>query len=123
MRLKFNMFSVLVLFLVMMFTTSCVSLRAAFNSELTPKQRLTIAYKDYNDNLQDYLAMYRAASVETQARWKKNIDPRFKQAKAALDAWDVALGSPGEEGKEADWINFKDQLMVALFQYGIIKLE
>ena len=122
MKLKFS-FTIGLFFLSLMMLASCVSLRAAFNSELTMKERHYIAYKDFNDNLQDYLVAYRIAPLEKQSEWKSKIDPIFKKAKEALDSWELALGTSTETSKEQAWLNIKDQLLAAMFQYGIIQLE
>lgn len=122
MRLKFS-FSILSIFIMVFFLSSCISLRAAFQSNLTMEQRFVIAYKDLNDNLEDYLAMYKIAPDETKEKWKKNIDPVFKEAKQALDAWETALGTAEVGNEEQAWIALKDQLLAALFQYGIIQME
>lgn len=113
--------SVFVLFLSMMILS--ISSCSILQSNLTPNQRYYAALKAFDDNVEDYLAMYKVAPAETQAKWKKNIDPVIKQANTALKAWKQALGTSEEASQEKVWMEVKDQLLAALFQYGIIQME
>ena len=66
------------------------------------------ALKWYTKSAKTYETHYQAAPLATRADWKERIDPIFKDAKKALDAWWKVLstGDPGlVEGETWDeWV-------------------
>jgi len=121
--LKKSYFFIFALLFIFTGLSSCISLRAAFHKDLTMEQRYYLANKDFNDNLQDYLAIYRMADSETKEKWKAEIDPIFKRGKQALDVWGLGIGTTNAIEAEGIWMSIKNNLLAALFEYGVLMIE
>ena len=90
---------------------------------LTPSAKYYSALKIWNDNLDTYLATYRAAPPETQQKWKATIDPLILAANKALDTWRLSIGTTDGATKEQGWLDAQKQAMALLIQFGVIKVE
>ena len=104
--------------LAVMFLSSCAGMSSA---PVTPQSKYYAALKFFNDTVEQYQAYYMAASPETKAKWKAEINPIIKQASAALDLWADAIGTYGAEASETKWLTMKTNLIAALIHYGMIK--
>ena len=93
------------------------------DKEMKPKEVYHEALKWYNFNLEQYLDYYDAAPESIQMKWKTNIDPWFKKADKALEAWKSVLDAPGEQEKIEVWISIKNELVMLLISQGIITEE
>lgn len=90
---------------------------------LSPEQRYAEAVVAFNAIYETYLDEYDAAKPETQAEWKKRIDPLMADASNALRAWGLALRqglSPSV--KEELFLALKNAAWKALFDYGIVEV-
>jgi hypothetical protein len=98
-----------VFFLVvsMCLAASCASQKAAYVTAST----------EFNLVLESYLDMYDQQDEATQAYWKKEIDPKFRIADAALDAWAVSLklGNFDDLSKRREFKKAKNELLEILF--------
>ena len=104
--------------------TSCSQINALINkTELTPVAKYYDALRTFNSNVEQYNAIYKLSTSETQAKWKVQIDPLIKMASSALDSWKAALNSPSALEKEKVWEAAKVNLLAALVTSGIIKVE
>ena len=109
--------------------TSCSTLSGIIggsDSQLTPEQRYIEARVLFNSVYKTYLDTYDTMPGTVQAKWKERIDPRMKDASAALGAWKVVLA--GEEigdpaTKEAAYRFLKNKALALLFEYEILKIE
>lgn len=90
---------------------------------LTPSAKYYSALKTFDQNIETYLVQYRAASPETQAKWKKNIDPLILAANQALQTWRLSMGTTSAASKEQAWLTAQRQVMGMLISSGIIKVE
>jgi hypothetical protein len=115
---------VLMVLIALVTMTSCGQINALINkTELTPAAKYYDALKTFNSNVEQYNAIYKLSTVETQAKWKVQIDPLIRLASSALDSWKAALNSPSALEKEKVWEAAKVNLLAALVTSGIIKVE
>lgn len=74
----------------------------------------------YVDAAETYDIHYQAADTATQAKWKKNINPVFKQIKTALDEWKTTLDK-GEVGES--YVETVNRLKTSIITYGLTFLK
>lgn len=94
----------------------------AMFGDIPPEQQYLKARTAFNNLVEGYLVKYRTADLATQQEWKKDVDPQIKNAKLALDAWDLALtmGDPdGAIEEEKLFLLAKDKLLDLLIDHFV----
>lgn len=86
----------------------------------TPEGKYLAARVGFNKSVATYEEYYQAASEETQAKWKAEIDPFVLSGFTALDGWKLARveGTPTAEW-EREFLSLKRKLVNLLFLYKI----
>ena len=111
----------LVMAVVLIFSlSSCITTP---EGEQTGETRYLTASRWFNDNYKQYLDMYDSMCCETKAKWKAEIDPLFKTASDALDAWGAVIGTGDADNAEDTYMALKSQLLLKLIEIGIIEIE
>jgi L-ribulose-5-phosphate 3-epimerase UlaE len=83
--------------------------------ELRSKKAYMAAVKEFALTLQKYNTYYDQADEATQAKWKENIDPAFKQVDLALAAWKLAMDNNFDPAaNEQAYLQLKADLLVLL---------
>lgn len=95
---------------VLIMSVGCVSF-----GDLTPEQQYSVARIEFNSLFEAYLDAYDAADIETQTKWKEEVDPRINEAILALDLWGLYQDSGGDiyEAQKA-FLTAKNKLLELL---------
>lgn len=97
----------------------CVFLVTACAS--TPKQKQLLTIETFNGIYKQYLDEYDRQTPEVKAEWKKDIDPYWKEASKAMDAY-LAFTDPSstDAQKQVTLYNAaKNQALKLLLKYGV----
>ena len=103
--------------LTIMFLFGCATL-----GELSPEEQQLKARMTFNNLVEGYLVKYRTADIETQQKWKRDVDPLIKKAKTALDLWGFALKlSTPEKAIEQEkiFLLIKDELLDLMIEHFV----
>ena len=104
--------------LTVVFLCSCAT------TAKTPLEQYSAALEVFNDVVEGYLVYYNLADSETQARWKKDIDPEILVTGTALEAWGLAVKQhePAAD-KYAQYMALKRDLFALMFTIGILEVR
>ena len=80
----------------------------------TPQSKYLKARMEFNNMYESYLGYYDKADVATQAKWKENIDPKFKKASKVLNLWGLAVAGKLTSlivERQRDFLAMKNELI------------
>ena len=87
----------------------------------TPKQKQLLTLETFNSVYEQYLDIYDTQTDATKAEWKVKVDPYWKNASAAIDAY-MAIADPSStdaQKKLAIYTAAKNQALKLLMTYGV----
>lgn len=87
----------------------------------TPKQKQLLTLETFNGLYKQYLDEYDRQTPEIRAEWKADIDPYWKEASTAMDAY-LAITDPKSteaQKKLAIYNAAKNQALKLLLTYGV----
>lgn len=104
------------LFIVPMMFASCANLAGVNDSpQLKEKKTYMTARKEFALTLEKYNVYYNKADLETQAEWKKDIDPWFNKVNKALAAWKLAINNDWDPASQSEkYLDLKSELLILL---------
>jgi len=88
---------------------------------MTPKQKQLMTFETFNSVYKQYLDAYDRQDDATKAKWKAEIDPYWKDASAAVDAY-MAFSDPtttDAQAKLAIYNAAKKEALRLLLTYGV----
>ena len=107
---KFSILAIVVLVFV-----GCAAIQTQ-----TQQERYLQSLTFFNDTLEQYLTLFAAADLATQAEWEKTYHPIFKSAGSGLEAGGLSLN---DYTKETAWNDAKVKLLTILVNLGLLELE
>lgn len=106
------------LFIIVVAVLLCVVFVACAS---TPKQKQLLSIETFNGLYKQYLDEYDRQPDEIRAEWKVKIDPYWREASLAIDAY-LAITDPASteaQKKMAIYNAAKNQALRLLMTYGI----
>ena len=88
--------------------------------QVSPEHTYLKALKHFNNTLEIYIDHYDLQTLETQAKWHKNIDPLIQTSNTALDVWGTMINDSQAQ------INYQkafSTLVQALLNIGIVEVK
>lgn len=81
------------------------------------------ALQEYVNAGATYKMWFEAAPPEIQAEWRETISPVFKDAKDALDMWQMFIeeGQLPDDATVEDWKRLKTKMLIKMYEVGIVK--
>lgn len=115
-KMRINFLVLLSFMLLLLFGCSGLQLGAPDDPpELKQDKAYMAAVKEYALTVKKYNQYYEAADPETQAKWKKDIDPTVLKVKKALDAWKLAIDNNWDPAtQEQTFLSLKADLIILL---------
>lgn len=114
-KMKVNLL-VLISFVFLLIGCGGLQLGGPEDSEqLKQEKAYMAARKEFALTLQKYNDYYATADEETKAKWKKDIDPVFRQVDKALDGWKLAIDNDWDPAvQEQTFLKLKSDLIILL---------